>query len=139
MKLDFRRLWKILLGIKSRGRFMSTKKNNKMLWEQVREEDDVGKAIRLIAEITECAIDDRLTVDEELRQAVLNVRLEAHEELKEIRKILLGNGDPSHSIISRLERIETKAAKSAESANKALWIVAGVVITQIVLYILQVL
>ena len=131
-------------------------KQSKLLWDAVRKEDDLAKAIQMAADIGESAVN-----------ASIQDRIGIKAQLSELRKIISGNGDPSHSIVTRLENIECKTMsceveikeivnllrgdlkggeslldkirkqeKLVENVVKMGWIVLGIVITEVVVRLL---
>lgn len=131
-------------------------KQSKLLWDAVRKEDDLAKAIQMAADIGESAVN-----------ASIQDRIGIKAQLSELRKVISGNGDPSHSIVTRLENIERKTMsceveikeivnllrgdlkggeslldkirkqeKLVENVIKMGWIVLGVVITEVVVRLL---
>lgn len=74
---------------------MPESNKTRLLWDAVKKETDALKAIRMTAEIGEEAI---------LASEVDRVSIKS--QLADLRKILSGNGDPSHSIINRVEKID---------------------------------
>lgn len=109
------------------------------MWDQVRKEDDLGKAIVMIANLTEQAVNERMSETEQIRSSIVKLNEDVHTDFRSIQKTLFGNGDPSHSIIARLERIEEMQCKASENVNKASWIVVSAIIVQVVMYLLKVL
>ena len=110
------------------------------LWEQViQKEEDPKKAMGLIVKLMKQVTSDSIDEMRELRAMVEKFNKDIGEDLKSLRKTLYGDGDPSHSILARLDRIEEQQRKSAENANKVFWTVISAVIVQIVLYLLGVL
>ena len=118
---------------------MPQKEKNRLLWEQVRQEDDLVKAVHMIADLTEQAIDERICEFLDVRNQMSKYREEARLENRELRKVLLGNGDPSHSVVARLERIEESQKKQTENSSKVMWTVISAIVVQIVMYLLKVL
>lgn len=118
---------------------MPQKEKNRLLWEQVRQEDDLVKAVHMIADLTEQAIDERNCEFLDVRNQMNAHREEARLENRELRKVLLGNGDPSHSVVARLERIEDCQKKQTENSSKVMWTVISAVVVQIIMYLFKVL
>ncbi len=118
---------------------MPDKEKVKLLWDSVRTEEDIPKAVKMIADLAEQAIKERIDETEKLRQTVIKLSEDIRLEFKTLQKTLYGNGDPSHSILARLERIEEMQCKASENANRASWIIISAVIVQVVLYLLEVL
>jgi len=115
--------------------------NNKLLWEQVIKEaqEDMKAAVEMIAKYSEHAIAESMTDRENIRLAMAKAEQKQAEELGILRKVIQGNGDPSHSVIARLERIEEAQTKLHDALNKILWAIASTVTVQIVMYLLKVL
>lgn len=118
---------------------MPAKSKETMLWEQVRKEEDAKEAILMIADYTEAAINESIAYRKTLHDDITQTVNVLGDQIAELRKILQGNGDPTHSVIARLAKIEESQRKSSENANKAVWIVLSAVIVQVVLYLLKVL
>ena len=81
-------------GLLSIGAMMDSDKN-KLLWESIRSEPDAMKAIRLATQVGEDAV-----MSSEKDRASMK------KELADVKKILSGNGDPSHSLLNRVTVIE---------------------------------
>lgn len=118
---------------------MPDKEKVRLLWEQVRKETDLQQAVKMIADLTEQAVNERMSETEQLRQAIIKLTDDVRLDFRSLQKTLYGNGDPSHSILARLERIEEKICSSTDNANKAIWIVVSAILVQVVLYLLKVL
>ena len=104
------------------------------------------KAIKLIADLAEQSTNERNTEMDEVRALTAEYRSLMTESLQKICAVLFGNGDPSHSVIARLERIEeaqTKSVeaqkKSSENVSKLVWVVVTTLVTQIVLALIRIL
>lgn len=118
---------------------MPDKEKVRLLWEQVRKETDLQQAVKMIADLTEQAVNERMTETSALHELIRKLDADVRSEFKSFQKTLYGNGDPSHSILARLERIEEKICSSTDNANKAIWIVVSAILVQVVLYLLKVL
>ena len=118
---------------------MPDKDKVRLLWDNVRRETDIAEAVKMIADLTEQAVYERMTETAQLQEAIAKIDCAMHAEFKRLDKVMYGNGDPSHSIIARLERIEEAQCKSTENVSRASWIVVSAVIVQIVMYLLKVL
>ena len=118
---------------------MMKKDNNHLIWEQVRVEDDTVKAVRMIANISEQSINEMNCEFMDLSNQLKSQREQLHSEIAELRKVLLGNGDPSRSIVARLERIEAAQKKQEDNSSKVMWTVISAILVQIVMYLLRVL
>ena len=70
---------------------------NHLMWESVREEDDLAKAIKMTTEIGEEAI-----------KSSIEDRIQIREDISAIKRTVVGNGDPTHSIIARVEALEER-------------------------------
>lgn len=70
-------------------------KQNKVLWDAVRQEDDLQRAIALAADVGEAAVVASLRDRENIR-----------EQLAGLRVVIMGDGDPSCSLMNRVKRIE---------------------------------
>ena len=111
----------------------------RLLWDQVRKETDTQQAVKMIADLTEQAVNERMSETSALREQIKKLDDDTSADFKSLQKALYGNGDPSHSILARLERIEERLCKSASNADKALWIVISAILVQVVLYLLKIL
>lgn len=114
-------------------------KKSEILWTQIRKEDDLREAVLMIADVTEAAINESYDDRCNIRQLVLESRKQSHDEYIELSTILKGNGNPSKSIIARLERIEENTAKSKANYDKLLWIVIPVVVSNLLLAVFRLL
>lgn len=110
---------------------------NKKLWESLKQEDEIAKAIHLAADLGELATRQSILDRAEIRKQLVEIRREAHEELKELRIHIMGNGDPSKGIKARLEVIEKCLLEDKQRKEKVWWIIIPIVITQIVTIILN--
>lgn len=110
-----------------------------LLWEQVRKETNLEEAIKMVADLEEQATIERVSEIAELRALIQRLDSDVDAKLKYLQKALYGNGDPSHSVVARLERIEEAQKKAADTAARVAWIVVSAVAVQIVLYLLNVL
>ena len=118
---------------------MPDKEKVRLLWDQVRKETDIQQAVKMIADLGEQAVNERMAETSVLREQIKKLDDDMSADFKSLQKALYGNGDPSHSILARLERIEERLCKSASNADKALWIVISAILVQIVLYLLKIL
>lgn len=70
-------------------------KRKDIIWDAIKQENDQKKALDMLADVTERAFEEtNVSIDK------------VNSKLADINKILCGNGNPSHSIIARLEDIE---------------------------------
>lgn len=118
---------------------MPDKEKVHLLWDQVRKEENLKEAVKMIADLTEQAVNERMNENSQLRDLIRKLDDDVRSDYKNVQRALYGNGDPTHSVIARLERIEENQCKSADNANKAIWIVISAILVQIVLYFLKVL
>ena len=118
---------------------MPDKEKVRLLWDQVRKETDLQQAVKMIADLTEQAVNERMSETASLRDMIRKLDDDVRNDFKQFQRALYGNGDPSHSILARLERIEERLCKSASNADKALWIVISAILVQVVLYLLKIL
>lgn len=93
----------------------------------------------MIANLSEQAITERICDNEEIVETIGALDTKLSTDIKELRKILFGNGEPSKSVVARLERIEENQKKSNDNVTKALWIMVSTVIGQVIMYLLKVL
>jgi len=82
-------------------------RHNKVLWDAVRSESDPIRAIALAADVGETVV-----------AASLADRNAIREQLTAFRKVLSGNGDPSHSLLNRVENIENDMAEAKDELEK---------------------
>jgi len=73
-----------------------TQRVDRERWEAVRKEEDLAKAIHMLADLGEEAVIESVKDRETMQQQIVQVL-----------KILVGNGDPSHSLINRVDDVET--------------------------------
>jgi predicted transcriptional regulator len=73
-------------------------------WEAVRRETDTHKAVHMLADLGE----DNII-------AAMKERAEMRAQMLTLVKILIGNGDPSHSMINRVDDLEKTFEKCKES------------------------
>ena len=118
---------------------MPDKEKVRLLWDQVRKETDLQQAVKMVADLTEQAVNERMSETASLRDLIRKLDDDVRADYKQMQRALYGNGDPTHSILARLERIEENMCKSAENVNKATWVVISAILVQIVLYLLKVL
>lgn len=74
---------------------------NKVLWDAVRKEKTASKAIKLITDISE-------ETENSNARAIATIS----NGVKEVKKMLNGNGDPAHGVLGRIETIEKDLAES---------------------------
>lgn len=110
---------------------------NKKLWEALKNEDNLTEAIHLAADLGELVSRQSILDRAELRKQLLEIRRESHEEMKDLRKEILGNGDPSKGIKARLENIEKCMLEEKERKEKIWWVIIPIVITQLVAIVLN--
>lgn len=114
-------------------------KKSEILWTQIRHQTDLQKAVLMIADVTEAAINESLDDRCNIRQLVIDSRKQSHDEYIELSTILKGNGNPSKSIIARLERIEENTAKSKSNYDKLIWIVIPIIVSNLLAVLFQLL
>lgn len=110
---------------------------NKMLWESVRNETDVAAAIQLIADVGEQATTESIRDRAALRKEMYALRDAAKDDYYILRKTLVGNGDPTHSIVARLERIEECLRDSKVNRDKFWWVVIPLLLGQLVQFLMH--
>jgi len=93
----------------------------------------------MIADLSEQAVTEELLEITELKASIQKLDAGIRAELAQLQKVLYGNGDPSHSVIARLERIEEAQKKTSDNTSRVSWAVISAIIVQIVLYLLRVL
>lgn len=89
-------------------------KKNSMIWETIRQEEDMQKALNMVCDAAEEAIEESLSDRD-------NIRF----EIAKVNKTLCGNGDPSHSMIARLEDIEKYMSTVSKVLTAILILVVG--------------
>ena len=112
---------------------------NKKLWESLKREEDIMEAIHSVADLGELVTRQSILDRVELRKQLLQIRQDSHNELKELRKEIMGNGDPSKGIKARLEAIEKCMLEEKTRKEKIWWVVIPIVITQIVTILINLL
>lgn len=95
-------------------------KKNSMIWETIRQEEDMQKALNMVCDAAEEAIEESLSDRD-------NIRL----EIAKVNKTLCGNGDPSHSMIARLEDIEKYMATVSKVLTALLLTVLGEIVLKL--------
>jgi hypothetical protein len=88
------------------------KEKNRIIWENIKEEDDLVRAKNMIANGSQEAIAD-----------IYNQMTSICSDSASVSKAVLGNGDPSESIVVRLKVVETDLKKIKDNFTKVLWIV----------------
>lgn len=88
------------------------KEKNRIIWENIKEEDDLVRAKNMIANGSQEAISD-----------IYNQMTSICADAASVSKAVLGNGDPSESIVVRLKVVETDLKKIKDNFTKVLWIV----------------
>jgi len=63
--------------------------------------------------------------DPTMLQRILFTCEQTQTEVRQLKKIVCGNGDPSTGVVVRLDRLE----QSAGAARKICWIVVGALVT----------
>jgi len=96
-------------------------KKNSMIWETIRQEEDMQKALNMICDAAEEAIDESLSDRNSIRL-----------EIEKVNKTLCGNGDPSHSMIARLEDIEKYMATVSKVLTALLLSVLGEIVIRLI-------
>ena len=89
-------------------------KKNSMIWETIRQEEDMQKALNMVCDATEEAIEESLSDRDSIK-----------DEVAKVNKTLCGNGDPSHSMIARLEDIEKYMSTVSKVLTAILILVVG--------------
>lgn len=95
-------------------------KKNSMIWETIRQEEDLRKAINMTCDATEEAIEESLADRDYIK-----------DEIAKVNKTLCGNGDPSHSMIARLEDIEKYMATVSKVLTALLLTVLGEIVLKL--------
>lgn len=113
----------------------TNKEKNHILWGQVRQQTDPIIAIKFAADVGEEAInssiEDRIRLDSKidselskLGATITNSFDKLEKKVDIINAKLFGNGDPSHSMLARLEDLEATVC-SLKSTLKWVGAVAG--------------
>lgn len=97
------------------------KEKNKIIWENIKEEDDLNRAKNMIAKCSEEAIAD-----------IYNQMTSICSDAASVSKAVFGNGDPSESLVARLKVVETDMKKQKENFNKLAWAVLTPLVIAIV-------
>jgi len=105
---------------------------NKLLWNDLRKETNMPAAVLQAADIAEQAIAESIRDREAIRKEMHMLRDASKEEYQILRKTLVGNGDPSHSVVARLERIEEYLKETKTNRDKFWWIVIPILIGQVI-------
>ena len=79
---------------------------NHAKWEKIKSEQDTSRAIGQIVDL----VDESFGYREQEIEAIC-------KSVSEINKALIGNGDPTNSIMARLKRIEDNYSEMNESVN----------------------
>jgi hypothetical protein len=82
--------------------------SDRLLWEQIKTENDLVKAVHMMADLGYGMVVSRKRQDEELAC-----------EIKSLQKVILGNGDPTNSIVAKLDA-HSKESKSQSEALQRL-------------------
>jgi len=135
------------------------RESDRVLWEKLKSEEDVTKALHMMADLGYGMVISRKRRDEELQQ-----------EIRSLQKVILGNGDPAGSLVARVATLNEKisetysdvteikylligdvkrgadneslldriqhAQKTSQTATKIVWIVLAIVIGEIVVKLL---
>lgn len=88
------------------------KEKNRIIWEHVKDEDDLIRAKNMIAKGTEEAVAD-------IYDQITSVCSDAAS----VSKAVFGNGEPSESIVVRLKVVETDVKKMKDNFVKLAWTV----------------
>lgn len=88
------------------------KEKNRIIWENIQEEDDLVHAKNMIAKGAEQAISD-----------IYNQMTSICSDSASVSKAVFGNGDPSESIVVRLRVVEADVKKMKDNFAKLAWIV----------------
>lgn len=88
------------------------KEKNRIIWENIKSEDDIVRAKNMIAAGSEEAISD-----------IYNQMTSICADSASVSKAVFGNGDPSESIVVRLKVVETDMQKLKDNFAKLAWIV----------------
>lgn len=94
-----------------------------LIYQQIREEADPQRAVRLLTDAVERNMQENDRCHEVL-----------DDKMEKIEKVLWGNGDPTHSLTARLEKLEN-AWKSITGIGMAILLT---VLTQLVLAVIKI-
>lgn len=83
-------------------------------WDAVKKEADPMRAIGLAVDIADEAI-----VESELERA------ELRQAIKALTKVISGNGDPTHSVVARMERLEAEYQTSCADLREIRMLLKG--------------
>lgn len=97
------------------------KEKNRIIWENIRDEDDLMRAKDMIASGSQEAIAD-----------IYNQMTSMCSDSASVSKAVFGNGDPSESIVVRLKVLETDVKKMKDNFTKLAWIVVTPLVVALV-------
>lgn len=97
------------------------KEKNRIIWENIKEEDDLVRAKNMIANGSQEAIAD-----------IYNQMTSICSDAASVSKAVFGNGDPSESIVVRLKVAETDLKKIKDNFTKLVWIVVTPLVVALV-------
>jgi len=75
------------------------RESDRFLWEKIKTEENLVTAIHMMADLGYGMVVSRKRKDEELQEQILV-----------LRKVLLGNGDPANSLVSKVGNLTTSIA-----------------------------
>ncbi len=97
------------------------KEKNRIIWENIKREDDLNRAKDMIADGSQEAIAD-----------IYNQMTSICSDAASVSKAVFGNGDPSESIVVRLKVVETDLKTIKDNFTKLAWIVVTPLVVALV-------
>lgn len=102
------------------------KEKNRIIWENIKSEDDIVRAKNMIAAGSEEAISD-----------IYNQMTSICADSASVSKAVFGNGDPSESIVVRLKVLEEDSKKLKDNFTKLVWIVVAPLLVAVIWQLIE--
>ena len=93
---------------------MSDRESDREIWQRIKETEDAMTAIHLIADVGYGAVVSR-------KRDIAKVEL----ELGQIKKILLGNGDPTNSILAKVNTLMVIQDRTNQELSDLKYLIIG--------------
>ena len=90
------------------------RESDHVLWEKLKSEEDVTKALHTMADLGYGMVISRKRRDEELQQ-----------EIKSLQKVILGNGDPAGSLVARVAVLNEKISETCADVTEIKYLLIG--------------
>ena len=74
------------------------RESDRVIWEKLKSEDNLTEALHMIADLGYGMVQSRKRKDCELQ-----------DEIVSLKKVILGNGDPTNSLVNKVNRLTEKA------------------------------